>query len=70
MKLLYIVMTVFKYNHSHGMIKTFSPTTLVVRNAPILYRKDINMYSPTIFVKSATGMEKEKQINKNKSKKK
>ncbi len=52
------------------MIKTFSPTTLVVRNAPILYRKDINMYSPTIFVKSATGMEKEKQINKNKSKKK
>ena len=48
-------MTIFKYNHSFGMIKIFSPTTLVVRNAPILYRKDIKMYSPTKIIVS--GME-------------
>jgi hypothetical protein len=41
MKLLNTIMKIFKYNHSYGMIKIFSPTTLVVRNAPILYRKDI-----------------------------
>ena len=38
------------------MIKTFPPTTLVVRNAPILYRKDIKMYSPTKITMSGYGM--------------
>ena len=55
MNLLNIVMSIVKNNHSYGMIKTFSPTTLVVRNAPILYRKDIKMYSPTKIIVS--GME-------------